>query len=86
MQLKVESDASYLVVKGAKSRISVHFYLKPKYNYFNTHTECATLKNVVSSAAEAECGGLFKNCQKELEIKRALKSLGHLQKQIEIKT
>ena len=78
MQLKVELDASYLVVKGAKSRIAGHFYLKPKYNCFNTttqnepiHTECATLKNVVCSAAEAECGGLFTNCQKALEIKRA---------------
>ena len=30
MQLKVESDASYLVVKGVKSRIAGHFYLEPK--------------------------------------------------------
>ena len=54
MQLKVELDASYLVVKGAKTRIAGHFYLEPKKNYYNTmnqngpiHTECTTLKNVV---------------------------------------
>ena len=84
MQLKVESDASYLVVKGVKSQIAGHFYLEPHNNYFNTtmqngpiHTECATLKNVACSAAEPECGGLFTNCQKALEIKRALEALGH---------
>ena len=76
MQLKVESDASYLIVKGAKSRIAGNFYLEPKYNYFNTmtqnepiHTECPTLKNVVRTAAEAQCGGLFTNCQKAIEKK-----------------
>ena len=78
MQLKVESDASYLVVKGAKNRIAGHFYAEPKHNYFNTmtqngliHTECTTLKNMVCSAAEAECGGLFTNCQKAIEIKKS---------------
>ena len=49
------------------------------------HTECTTLKNVFS-AAEAECGGLFTNGQKAIEIKKALKALGHKQKKIEIKT
>ena len=93
MQLKVESDVSYLVVKGLKSQIAGNFFLEPYNNYFNTttqngliHTECATLKNVVCSAAEAEFGGLFTNCQKALEIKRALEALGHQQKQIEVKT
>ena len=89
MQLKVESDASYLVVKGAKSRIVGHFSLEPKHNYLNTmtqngpiHTECTTLKNVVCSAAEAECGDLFTNCQKSIKIKKALEVLGHNQQKI----
>ena len=93
MQLKVESDASYLAVKGAKSRIAGHFYLEPAKNYFNTTsqngpitTECVTLKNVVCSAAEAECGGLFHNCQKAIEIRRQLEALGHPQQQTEVKT
>ena len=93
MQLKVESDALYLVVKGAKSRIAGYFYLEPKHNYFNImtqngpiHTECTTLKNVVCSAAEEECGGLFTNGQKAFKIKRVLEALGHNQQKIEIKT
>ena len=67
--------------------------MEPKKNYFNTtiqnepiHTECTMLKNVVCSAAEAECGGLFTNGQKAITIKRALEALGHEQKKIEIKT
>ena len=62
MKLKVESDASYLSVRGAKSRIAGHFYLEAsKGNRIrNTEnapilTECSILKNVVCSAAEAEC-------------------------------
>ena len=93
MQLKVESNASYLVVKGAKSQIAGYFYLKPQNNYFNTtpqngpvHTDCSTLKNIVCSSTEAGCGGLFTNCQKALEIKCALEALGHQQKQMEVKT
>ena len=93
MQLRVESDASYLVLKGAKSRVAGHFYLQPHKNYFNTtpqngpvHTECSTLKNVVCSAAEAECGGLFVNCQKAIEIRRLLEALGHPQEPTEVKT
>ena len=93
MQLRVESDASYLAVKGAKSRIAGHFNLEPAKNYFNTTpqngpviTECVTLKNVVCSAAEAECGGLFHNCQKAIEIRRQLEALGHPQKRTEVKT
>ena len=49
-------------------------------------TECVTLKNVVCSAAEAECGGLFHNCQKAIEIRRILTALGHPQQKTEVKT
>ena len=41
---------------------------------------------MVCSAAEAECGVLFTNFRKALEIKQALEALDHQQKQIEIKT
>ena len=71
MQLHIESDAAYLVLPGARSRAAGHFYLSasatPNKTYkgrFNApiHTECRTIKNVVSSAAEAECAALFHNC------------------------
>ena len=88
MQLHVESDAAYLVLPGARSRIAGHFYLSagasPTKVYakrFNApiHTECSTLKNVVSSAAEAECGALFHNCTVAIGIRNALIGLGHQQ-------
>ena len=86
MQLKAESDALYLVLKDAKSRISGHFYLEafPTTIIQNKHntlilTECCTLKKVVCSAVEAEYGGLFHNCQKAIIIRRILETLGHKQ-------
>ena len=89
MQLAVDSNASYLVAPGAKSRYAGHFYLEinhhPKnYNKApnNTaiHTECRTLFNIVCSAAEAKCGGLFQNAQVGLTICRILETIGHTQK------
>lgn len=78
MQLAVDSDAAYLVVPGAKSRYAGHFYLesKPTRGNYNKarhnaaiHTECKLLKNIVCSAAEAECGSLFQNAQRAIGIR-----------------
>ena len=69
MQLHTESDAAYLVLPGTKSRVAGYFYLHSppntnkcyrKGNNAPIHVECSSLKNVVSSAAEAECGGISK--------------------------
>ena len=95
MQLSVDSDAAYLVVPGAKSRYAGHFYLQSKPHRLNynkaphnaaIHTECKILKNIVCSAAEAECGGLFHNAQIALNIRRTLEAIGHPQKPTRIKT
>ena len=95
MQLAVDSDAAYLVVPGAKSRYAGHFYLESFPNRLNynkspsngaVHTECKILKNIVCSAAEAECGGLFHNAQVALGIQRTLKAIGHPQGPTRIKT
>ena len=81
-----------MAVKGAKSCIAGHFYLEPSTNYFNTTpqngpilTKCVTLKNVVCSVAEAECGDLFHNCQKAIKIRKILTVLGHPQQKMEVK-
>ena len=88
MHLHVESDAAYLVLPGARSRIAGYFYLQanphPTKVYskqYNApiHVECSTIKNVVSSAAEAECGGLFFNCGAAIGIRNALIGMGHPQ-------
>ena len=95
MQLAVDSDASYLVYPWAKSRYAGHYYLgsypHPKNNNkapnnAAIHTKCWTLRNVVCSAAEAECGGLFENAQMALTIQQILKAIGHPQKTTQIKT
>ena len=88
MQLNVESDAAYLVLPNARSRVAGYFYLHaPKTQgkaYQKTYNapilvECATLRNVVSSAAEAECGGIFHNCNQAIAIRQALIGMGHPQ-------
>ena len=77
MKLAVDSGVSYLVVPGAKSRYTGHFYLEShphRLNYMKTpfneaiHTKCKILKSIVCSAAEAECRGLFHNAQVALGI------------------
>jgi len=81
MILHIESDAAYLVFPGARSRYAGHFYLSNQIPSSNgpIHTECRTIQNVVCSAAEAECAGLFGNCQLGIQIRRILTGLGHLQ-------
>ena len=95
MKLHFESDAAYLVLPGAKSRIAGYFYLhappsasKVYAQGYNApiHIECSTIKNVVSSAAEAECGGLFHNCSTAIGIRTALEGMGHPQHRTEVIT
>ena len=95
MQLHVESDAAYLVLSGAKSRIAGHFYLsagaspaKVYAKHFNAaiHTECSTFKIVVSSVTEAKCGALFHNCTTAIGIRNALIGLGHKQGKTQVIT
>ena len=50
------------------------------------HDECSTLKNVVSSVAEAECGGIFQNCVTAIGIRKTLIGMGHPQGKTEVIT
>ena len=69
--LHVDSDAAYLTMPEARRCYSGHFYLsdwpspspiKPNPDINGPiHTECKTILNVVSSAAEAETFGNFNN-------------------------
>eukprot|EP00957_Ditylum_brightwellii_P164055 12491635-Ditylum_brightwellii.AAC.1 len=77
MQFRVDSDAAYLVMPGAKSRIAGYFYLVAGPNPLSYNkaphnvpilVECWAIKNVVCSAAEAECSGLFQNAQNAVMI------------------
>ena len=70
MQLGVYSDASHLSAPGARSHAGGYFFLSSynpyKYNHpFNApiHVECRIMKNILSSATEAEIGAILLSCQ-----------------------
>jgi hypothetical protein len=96
MVLHVDTDAAYLVLPKARSRIAGHYFLSdlpppppakptPRLNG-PIHTECRTLHSVVASAAEAECGGLFHNSQTAIPIRNTHIAIGHPQPPTPIKT
>ena len=93
MILWVESDAAYLVLPKAKSRIAGYFHLSnhPKRVTHPTINGamlimCKALMHVVSSSAEAETAGVFMNAQQALPIRHALMSLDHPQPPTPLKT
>ena len=89
MILHVHSDTSYLSEPQARSRACGHFYLSnqnsPKSNG-PIHTISSIMKNVMSSAAEAEIGAVFTNCRDSKQIRTALFEMGHDQPPTPIQT
>ena len=80
MILHVDSDASYLVEPGAKSRIGGYYYLSShKFPKLNGPIHCmATLiKAIMSSAAKAELGGLFLNATNVVSMRSILFDMSH---------
>ena len=91
MVLYIHSDGSYLSAPKARSRAGGHFFLghapinpnkppatQPPLNG-PVHSTCHILRNVMSSAAEAEVGALFYNGQEAVPIRVTLEELGHPQ-------
>ena len=82
MILNINSDAAYLVLPKARSRVASIFYLinatagRPLLNGA-IQVICKTLQNVVSSVAEAETGGIFVDGQQAVPIITALYKLNH---------
>ena len=74
---------SYLTESKARSRAGGHFFLSS--NKENAENNGAVLniskimKNVMSSAAEAEIGALFINTRQAIPARRALEDMGHKQ-------
>jgi Reverse transcriptase (RNA-dependent DNA polymerase) len=94
MVLHADSDASYLCLPGAQSRVGGYLYLSSKPNDPNKAPEpddpqppmngaicvvCNILRVVVSSASEAELGGLFHNAKEVMALRTVLEELGHAQ-------
>ena len=93
MVLNVDSDAAYLVLPRAKSRLAGHFFLSSDAGPTRVVTpngpvltECRTIRHVVASAAEAETAALFSNAQAALPIRYMLQALGHPQPPTPLKT
>ena len=94
MILTIDSDAAYLVLPQARSRIAGYHYLSslplspeqsPPLNA-PILVLCKTLRTVVSSAAESETAGVFTNAQLALPIRYILQCLGHQQPPTPIKS
>ena len=96
MNLHIDSDISYLSVHQVCSRAGGHFILSdtttatskpPVHPTLNVtlHAECRTLRNVTTSAVEAEIGALFHNTQVMEPIRTYLAKMGHLQSRTPLK-
>ena len=98
MILHIHSDASYLSEPKACSRVGGHFSLSsksadpskqpatPAPNNGALHTVSVILKNVMSSATEAELAGLFQNAKDSAPLRVALEEMGRKQPATPIQT
>jgi hypothetical protein len=86
MILNIHSDASYLSEAKARSRACGHFFLgwmprdgEPIRLNGAFHVSTTILRFVVASAAEAELGALYHNCQTGIIFRLTLTEMGHPQ-------
>jgi hypothetical protein len=96
MVLWIDSDASYLSVSESRSRAGGYYFLSSDPIALSDPTSppsngavtvfCQIMKNVVSSAAEAELGALFHNAQTACPLRVALEEMGHPQPATPIQT
>jgi hypothetical protein len=91
MILHIHSDASYLSISKAMSRLGGLFYLG--YNVPNgvklngsILNVASVIKNVVASAAESEVGACFQNAQTAAPLRVTLLELGHTQQSTPLRT
>jgi hypothetical protein len=90
MILQVHSDASYLSESEARSRAGGISFLAGTDHDPNIngaiHVHSSIMKNVLSSATEAEVGALFHNAHDACSLRQALIDLGHPQPPTPIQT
>jgi hypothetical protein len=84
MVLHIHSDASYLSVSNAQSRLGGLFFLgneSPEQDALivSILNVAAIIKNVVATAAESEVGACFHNAQSGAPLRVTLTELGHTQ-------
>jgi hypothetical protein len=91
MVLHIHSDASYLSVSNARSRLGGLFFLgnkPPEQETLNGSilNVADVIKNVVASAAESEVGACFHNTQSGAPLRVTLTELGHTQPPTPLRT
>jgi len=83
MILAVHSDAGYLSEPQARSRVGGDFFLSSDVQYPPNNgpilNVAHVIKAVMSSAAEAELGGLFINAKEVVFIRNILTEMGYPQ-------
>ena len=90
MVLAVHSDASYLSEPNARSRAEGHFFMSNDTVHPSNNGAVLNIaqiiKNVMSSAAEAELGTLYIMAREAIHIRNILAELGHVQPRTPIQT
>jgi hypothetical protein len=91
MILHIHSDASYLSVSNARSRLGGLFFCgdkSPEQDKLNGSilNVASVIKNVVASAAESEVGACFHNAQSGAPLRVTLTELGHIQPPTPLRT
>ena len=89
MCLWIDSDSSFASIRNARSRVGGFFYLSSHPSKIPKNSDpplngpiyvlCRIMKMVLSSAAEAEYGGIFINAKEGVPIRTTLQELGHEQ-------
>jgi hypothetical protein len=91
MILHIHSDASYLSVSNAQSRLGGLFFLgnkSPEQDTLNGSilNVASVIKNVVASASESKVGACFHNAQSGAPLRVTLTKLGHTQPPTPLRT
>lgn len=93
MILQVDSDALYMSLPEARSCAGGFFYLSTIVDRTVTpplngtiHVISNKIRNVMTSAAEAEVRALYENCQEIMAVRNTLASLGFKQPATPVKT
>jgi hypothetical protein len=91
MKLHIHSDAYYLSVSNARSRLGGLFFYGDKSPHEDNlngsiHNVASVIKNMVASAAESEVGACFHNSQSGAPLRVTLTELGHIQPPTPLRT
>jgi hypothetical protein len=89
--LNMHSDASYLSVSNARSRLGGLFFCGDKPQQEDTLNGsilnvASVIKKMVASAAESEVGACFQNSQSGAPLRVTLAELGHIQSPTPLRT